>query len=163
MVLAPVINNGEGGRPYYDRDFLTADLLQWVQDPDNWDIKKWRIRYKLPRDTVMRMCDDSTEFSDAYKYAFDVIAARREEMNHNDEMKDSLYGLHSRVYDKDLDAQKKAEKKFEIEVKQAMLEKELQTVSTEINEKYDAVIGQLSSLQKERKIADNNINAEAKS
>jgi hypothetical protein len=35
----------------------------------------------------------------------DVIAQRREEMNHVDEMKDSLYKQHLHVYDKDRVAQ----------------------------------------------------------
>ena len=147
----------------YDREKMADDLIEWVHDEDNWDIKAWRVRHMISRKLVKDLCDSSDKFLNAYAYAFDVIALRRTKMNHLDEMKDSLYSLHARVYDKDLDDQKKDEKKYEIEARQAALNKELQTVSSEINEKYDAVMDQLSSLQNERKIVDTNISAETKS
>lgn len=159
----PFLVPTENARPHYDRNLMTADLLEWVEDPDSWDIKKWRIKHKIPRQRVMEMCNDSDAFRDAYAYVFDVIASRRTEMNHNDEMKDSLYSLHVRVYDRDLDDQKKEEKKYEIEARQSALNKEMQTVSSEINQKYDNVMSQLSSLQNDRKMVESNISADTKS
>lgn len=113
----PALVPTENARPHYDREYMAADLLDWVEDPDHWDIKKWRIKHKIPRQRVMEMCKDSDTFRDAYAYAFDVIALRRTEMNHLDEMKDSLYGLHARVYDKDLDDHKKEIAAYEADLK----------------------------------------------
>ena len=127
--LVPTLN----ARPHYDREYMAADLLDWVEDPDSWDIKKWRIKHKIPRQRVMEMCKDSETFRDAYAYAFDVIALRRTEMNHLDEMKDSLYSLHARVYDKDLDDQRKDEKKFEIDAKQLAADKDKEKNAADIH------------------------------
>lgn len=156
---APYNKNGEGGCPKkWDRDRMADDIIDWVHHEDSIDIKQWRIKHMIARNKVLDMCNDSERFKNAYAYAFDVLALRRFEMNHTDEMKDSLYGMHSRVYDKDLDEQKKAEKKFELECKK-LAEEQMKT-PMEINVKFDAMMAQLSSLQKERKIADNNIKEE---
>jgi hypothetical protein len=111
--------NGDGRPRTYDRELMAQDLLDWVENEDSIDIKQWRIKHKITRDKVMDMRNQSENFNDAYAYAFDVLAQRRWEMNHTDELKDSLYGLHARVYDRDLDEQKKSEKKYEIDAKYA--------------------------------------------
>lgn len=86
----------------YDRDLLADDLIEWVKDSDNWTIKKWRIKHMITLEMVQDLRESSDKFRQAYAYAMDVIANRREEMNHTDEMKDSLYGKHLKVYDKDV-------------------------------------------------------------
>jgi hypothetical protein len=169
---APTIPTGVGGRPPYDRDFLTNDLLEWVQDSDHWTIKAWRIRYRIPRETVNDIRLTHKPFSDAYAYAMDVIAQRREEMNHNDEMKDSLYNQHVKVYDKD-----RAE--YDESVKDKQLVRDLQKIEREIElkaaqgiatkeeveylEKSFGIVDQLQELLSARKMAVNNSKAEEKS
>ena len=114
---APYPGCETGGAPKIDREWYAENLISWVQDEDNWILKDWRIKWQFSRATVINMCNSSDKFLNAYEYAHDVIASRREKMNHNDEMKDSLYGMHKRVYDRDLDAQLKDEKKFEGDLK----------------------------------------------
>ena len=163
---------GTGGRPSYDRDFLAADLMTWVQDPDNWTMKAWRIKHKIPRQTVMDIKATHQGFSDAYAYAMDMIAQRREEMNHNDEMKDSLYSQHVKVYDKD-----RAE--YDEEVKDKQLVRDLQKLQKEIElkaaqgiatkeeveylDRSFGIVDQLQELLSKRKMAASSIKADEKS
>lgn len=161
-----------GGRPITNRIEKANDLIKWVEDPENWTIKAWRIKHKITRDQVIEMCDTSVEFSNAYQYAFDVIAQRREEMNHKDKMKDSLYSQHLKVYDRDRaeydesvkDKQLIRElKKIEKEIELKMAQGKATDEEIEYLNKSFGIVDQLQDLLSKRKIADSSSSADAKS
>lgn len=166
-----------GGRPPIDREILAQDLIEWVQDEDHWEIKKWRVKHMIPRQRVMEMCQDSEHFRDAYSYALDTIAVRRQEMNHNDEMKDSLYGKHLKVYDRDVVGvelsyddyikDKELARKKELLREEIKLKAELGIVDSEHDKRLQECLDIISSLQAQlssaRKIAARSNKAEDKS
>ncbi len=152
LIKKPLPYKNEGGRPVkYDREVLAQDIMDWVQDEDHWSIKPWRIKHRLTYEIVQDMREDSDTFRQAYAYAMDVIADRRERMNHADELKDSLYNQHLHTYDRDRigveDNREDKKMKREIKIKETSDAKDLLNRDPIINQKYEDLMNQISALR----------------
>jgi hypothetical protein len=151
--------NPNSGRPrQHDRELMAKDIIEWVQDEDNWIIKEWRIKHMMTRDTVMEMCRDSKVFADAYKYANDKIASRRERMHFLGEMKDNLFNRMLRVYDKDIDSQERDNLAYEYSLKEKS-----QQITPETLSKFEEVISQLDRSRSALNKLETNNNTESRS
>ncbi len=158
---------GNSGRPRSWDPIIEAEaLLEWIKQPDAIILHKFSSSRGYCRDKFHLWNKECPEFSDAYKLAYEVISARREELALNSAIEKSVYHRHQGIYDKYLVAFEREEKEFDARLK-AKVEAEI-TAKPEETARHEATMGQLKALQQSqeslaRKIADTNSNTDNKS
>lgn len=102
---------GNSGRP---PRIITEDeaeeLLHWVQDEDNYILRKFAAIRGYPQEYMWEMAHKCPQFAKAYKTAHNLISIRREEMANLGELNEKIYSRYASLHDKAL-------KQHELEMK----------------------------------------------
>jgi hypothetical protein len=99
-----------GRPPEHDPDEEARLLLAWVDDEDNYILRKFAADRGYPPQQMWEMAQRSTNFADAYEKAHNIISIRREIMCNLGELNDKIYSRYASLHDKQL-------KQHELEMK----------------------------------------------
>lgn len=159
-------DNHKGGRPRTrDRIKIAADLVEWAKKDKNINLNGFCCEYEPPfsPQSLYEMAEEKNEegwlISEAMRIAKSYLAIRREQ-----KLNDGT--LHAKAYDKNATAYDYVMKKDiqeQMEFESSLRQREMKSVSQEDVNRFESVMGQLSSLRKDRNMADINISDEAKS
>lgn len=144
-----------GGRPIkYDRAQMAKEIIEWAKKPDSINLNGFCIDRDEPIDPsqVVAWSKEDGPFSQAYRIAKAFIARRRELML-------SAETLHARAYERNVkvyDLFIKEEDREEIKYISDLKKEENKALDPQTMKSFDNIMGQLSSLQSELKMADIN-------
>lgn len=159
-----------GGKAKYDLDREAKDLLEWSLRDDALRL----YGFTNPKDYDWDDLDDfakrSEVFSLALKKAKKRLALRREDYVSKGLLKECVYNKTMHIYDKEYRSVDKELKDEEQDRKLKLIEAEIRLkASSEIKtteqqqSNHEDIVSAIMSIQSERKIADINIKAAAKS
>ena len=166
VIMGYMTDNHKGGRPRTrDRIKIAADLVEWAKKDKNINLNGFCCEYEPPfsPQSLYEMAEEKNEegwlISEAMRIAKSYLAIRREQ-----KLNDGT--LHAKAYDKNATAYDYVMKKDiqeQMEFESSLRQREMKSVSQEDVNRFESVMGQLSSLRKDRNMADINISDEAKS
>jgi hypothetical protein len=166
VIMGYMTDNHKGGRPRTrDRVKIAADLVEWAKKDENINLNGFCCEYEPPfspqvlyewaeeKDAEGWLITESMRIAKAF-------LAKRREIKLNDGT------LHSKAYDKNATAYDYIMKKDlqeQMEFESTLKQREMKSVSQADVERFESVMGQLSSLRKDRSNADSSMSDEAKS
>jgi hypothetical protein len=148
------------GRPReHNRDQIALDLLDWVQQDGSTNLCGFCADMMLDPCKISQWANEDAEFRKCVNIAKMHIARRREAMVNARLLYSKAYEMNAPVYDLFLKEEKQLQAQFESRLKQ----EESKATSPEQDEKYKAIMGQLSSLQSSSNHATSKCNTDIKS
>jgi hypothetical protein len=156
-----------GGRPRkWDRDQILHELIEWVKLPENINLNKFCGTREPMLDPAMlsHWAAECDQFRQSYRAAKSLLAARREEWLGCERLHQKAYHLSNKSYNYFDKEEDREEFTFQKEL-EARIGKEIgQTVNSDIVDRLDKTLSQISSLQDSvRKSAASNIRSDEKS
>lgn len=162
----------ETSRPPEEMIALGEEMIQWVKEhPEILHLSEWYTIHKGFIYNEWKVYIKCKEFYPYYEQALKLVG--RKYLDKDSKVRDGISHRWQRVYFKDLkeeedaDHQEKLDRELDHKVK--LLKEEMKAkaehglVGEDVQEAYDKLIDQLSSLQSDRKSAKSNISKEAKS
>ncbi len=151
------------GRPReHNRMQIARDLIEWARLEDSINLNKFvalHVNPPMPVTNLSKWAKEDDEFRQAYETAKAFIAFRREEFTSNDMLHIKCFDIAVLAYDGVIREQRREEAKYDSDLRK----EEAKTFSESDEKKFSALMNQISSLQSERKIANNKATSENKS
>lgn len=111
------LGHGFGRPKTYDPEAEAEALLEWLEQPGSVILMKFAVDRGYSYQRCFDWCESSPVFKDAYDYAKQTIAIRRESLAMAGKIKEGVYHRHQGMYDKYLAAYERAEKEFDASLK----------------------------------------------
>ncbi len=162
---------GNGGRPpKYDLQKEALDLLHFSQRDDCLALEDFTYTKEYLAQDLCDFARRSDVFALALKKAKETIGRRREKMVSTGKMNYGVWYRSARLYSKMINWDEEEVKDLEMQRKMKLIDYEIKkrsevssSVSEDFINHFTNIMGQLSSLQSNRSIDDNNINNAPKS
>lgn len=162
----------KGGRPReHDRDAIMEELVEWAKLPNSLNLNGFCCSREPPisPSKITNWAKECPRFRQAYEEAKAFIAQKREQNLALGTLHVKAYDLNASVYDHFLKDERRTQLEFEAEIKKQLIEWEAKlksengTVDPNTVEQFMSLMGQLSSLQSDRKIAAKSNKTDSKS
>ena len=145
------------GRPRkHDREKIAEDLIEWAEEETSINLNKFCAINKLPPSKLSLFAKENDDFRQSLEVAKAFLAYRREEYLTDGMLHVKGYDVSVAAYDYFVREERREQAQFEAGIKK---QNDI-NVSDDIKGMFEDTMNQLSSLQSERKIADNKINSE---
>jgi hypothetical protein len=160
-----------GGRPQeHDRIQIGNDLVNWAKTNSNaFTIPQFATSIGLHSEILRNWCKTDNQFRSLYMQAKELIGYNRLNSNLNKELSDTTYNKTLYHYDYDLREDSREEKSFDNDLKKHLAEFEAKLRSADglvdenLTSQFEALMNQVSSLQKSVKSSSKIKSTESKS
>jgi hypothetical protein len=139
------IGSESGRRKVWDPEIEAEALYEWLLNPKEITLLKFCLDRGYVWQRCNEWCNNCPKFKEAYNYAKQTIAYRRELLSLTGQIEKSVFHRYQAMYDSQLHAFERGEKSFEIEAKMKL---EMQSqVSPENKMRLETLLEQIKLLQ----------------
>ncbi len=155
-----------GGRPReHDRDAIALELIEWAKKEDSINLNAFCCSREpcLDPAKVCQWAREDDKFRQAYRAAKAFLAVRREKWLSSEQLHQAAYNRNAKVYDFFEREESRDEFKFQKELEAAVGKEVNANANSDVKERLDATLNQLTEIQSSLKSAKSKINKEEKS
>jgi|SRR5579872_5718 len=146
-MVTPKTGNPMGRPREYDLKKVAADLLEWAQKDDSWNLCGFSADFLISPSLVLGWSKKDPDFCLAYELAKAMLGRRRERDVSKGKLHVKAYDLNATCYDRYL----KDEKMDFLKLEASLKAQEQQALSEGDLQKYNQIQKMLAELQQQKK------------